>query len=224
MKNLRKSYAAKLIAVILLCVSAIVCVASAGGAFALYEAGAYGMSYDAAAGQMLDGIGSNMCRAAAAGWRTDSYEGSARPANFRCVIFNAEGEEVYSDYEGEDTLWEKTMTVPPEYFFWSEERPAASDAAVTSPMEEISVSNVCSSVAPKSFFSSRNASFFHGVSPLILRISSAIATSVRISPAPNASQAPVVPMKRLRANPASAGKSAPSISEMISVSPALPDA
>ena len=83
MNKLKQSFAAKLIAVILLSVTALTFTASAALSIGLYNSGVYTMGYDAAARQMLDGIGENMCFSAAAAWRDGSYEGGAVPAVFR---------------------------------------------------------------------------------------------------------------------------------------------
>ncbi len=130
MNKLKQSFAAKLIAVILLCVTALTFTASAALSIGLYNSGVYTMGYDAAARQMLDGIGENMCFSAAAAWRDGSYEGSAVPANFRCVISDAEGAELYSDYEDEETLWDELVSVPPEYSAWEEQRRVYPDGRV----------------------------------------------------------------------------------------------
>ncbi|MBO6039720.1 MAG: HAMP domain-containing histidine kinase [Oscillospiraceae bacterium] len=136
MKTLKQSFAAKLIAVILLCAAALTCAASGAVSLALYESGAYTMGYDAAARQMLSGLGTNMSAAALENWKNDAYEGSARPVNFRCVILAADGEELYSDYKGEDTLWDEIVLIPPEYSSWSEQRRLYPDGTVENMNEE----------------------------------------------------------------------------------------
>ncbi len=130
MNKLKQSFAAKLIAVILLCAAALCFVGSGAACLYLSESGAYTGGYEAAARQMLDGIGENMCFSAAAAWRDGSYEGSAVPANFRCVISGAEGAELYSDYEDEETLWDELVSVPPEYSAWEEQRRVYPDGRV----------------------------------------------------------------------------------------------
>ena len=64
MKTLKQSFAAKLIAVILLCAAALTCAASGAVSLALYESGAYTKGYDAAARRLLSGLGTDMSAAA----------------------------------------------------------------------------------------------------------------------------------------------------------------
>lgn len=136
MKTLKQSFAAKLIAVILLCAAALTCAASGAVSLALYESGAYTKGYDAAARRMLSGLGTDMSAAALENWKNDACEGSARPVNFRCVILDADGEELYSDYKGEDTLWDEIIPFPPEYSSWSEQRRLYADGTVENMHEE----------------------------------------------------------------------------------------
>ena len=136
MKTLKQSFAAKLIAVILLCAAALTCAASGAVSLALYESGAYTKGYDAAARRMLSGLGTDMSAAALENWKNDACEGSARPVNFRCVILDADGEELYSDYKGEDTLWDQIIPFPPEYSSWSEQRRLYADGTVENMHEE----------------------------------------------------------------------------------------
>ena len=136
MKTLKQSFAAKLIAVILLCAAALTCAASGAVSLALYESGAYTKGYDAAARRMLSGLGTDMSAAALENWKNEAYEGSARPVNFRCVILDADGEELYSDYKGEDTLWDEIIPFPPEYSSWSEQRRLYADGTVENMHEE----------------------------------------------------------------------------------------
>ena len=136
MKTLKQSFAAKLIAVILLCAAALTCAAFGAVSLALYESGAYTKGYDAAARRMLSGLGTDMSAAALENWKNDACEGSARPVNFRCVILDADGEELYSDYKGEDTLWDQIIPCPPEYSSWSEQRRLYADGTVENMHEE----------------------------------------------------------------------------------------
>ena len=136
MKTLKQSFAAKLIAVILLCAAALAFLSSGAVSVALYNSGAYTKGYDAAARRMLSGLGTDMSAAALENWKNEAYEGSARPVNFRCVILDADGEELYSDYKGEDTLWDEIIPFPPEYSSWSEQRRLYADGTVENMHEE----------------------------------------------------------------------------------------
>ncbi len=122
MKTLKQSFAAKLIAVLLLCATVLAFAGSTAGALYLYDNGAYDAGYEAASREMLSGIGEDMCREAAWNWKDGVYEGSAVPVNFRCVILDAAGGELYNDYEAQETLWDQAVLIPPEYSAWSEER------------------------------------------------------------------------------------------------------
>lgn len=122
MKTLKQSFFAKLIAVILLCGMALAFAGSAAAALYLYENGAYTKGLDTAARDMLDGLGQELSREAARSVQRGVYEGSAVPVNFRCVITDADGETLYSDYTDEDALWDAIVIAVPDYASWSETR------------------------------------------------------------------------------------------------------
>ena len=132
MKTLKQSFTAKLIAVLLLCAMALCCIASAGGALYLYDSGAYTMGYDAAARDAVDGIGENLALQAADRYRNDIYEDGSKPVNFRCVIQDAAGGELFSDYEGEETLWDRIVLSEPAYHTWTQERRVYADGTTES--------------------------------------------------------------------------------------------
>ncbi len=132
MKTLRQSIFAKGLAVLLLCAMALLCVGSAGGALYLSESGAYTMGYDAAARDAVDGIGNSLAREAAAKVRFGTYEDGSKPVNFRCVIEDAEGTELYADYEGEDVLWDRIVLDEPTYSSWTRERRVYEDGTTES--------------------------------------------------------------------------------------------
>jgi len=123
---------AKGLAVLLLCAMALLCVGSAGGALYLSESGAYTMGYDAAAREAVDGIGTSLAREAAAKVRFGTYEDGSKPVNFRYVIEDAEGTELYSDYEGEDVLWDRIVLNEPAYSSWTTERRVYADGTTES--------------------------------------------------------------------------------------------
>lgn len=122
MKTLKQSFAAKLIAIVLLCGMALAFAGSAAAALYLYENGAYTKGLDTAARDMLDGLGQELSREAARSVQRGVYEGSAVPVNFRCVITDADGETLYSDYADEDALWDAIVIAVPDYASWSETR------------------------------------------------------------------------------------------------------
>ena len=122
MKTMKQSFFAKLIAIVLLCGMALAFAGSAAAALYLYENGAYTKGLDTAARDMLDGLGQELSREAARSVQRGVYEGSAVPVNFRCVITDAEGETLYSDYKDEDALWDAVVIAVPDYASWSETR------------------------------------------------------------------------------------------------------
>ena len=132
MKTLRQSMFAKGLAVLLLCAMALICIASAGGALYLSERGAYTMGYDAAAREAVDGIGNQLSREAADKVRFGTYEDGSKPVNFRCVIEDAAGEVLYSDYNGEDALWDRIVLNEPAYNTWTRERRVYEDGTTES--------------------------------------------------------------------------------------------
>ncbi len=129
MNSLKQSFAAKLLAVILLCAAALCFTGSAAAGLYLYDSGAYTVGYETAARDMLDGTGRDLCFSAAHNWRRGLYEGGAVPVNFRCVITGADGEELYSDYRDEAALWDMSLVVEPEISTWTERRDGGGAAA-----------------------------------------------------------------------------------------------
>ena len=122
MKKLRESFAAKLIAVILLCGMAVACAASGMACVYLYDSKAYTGGYEAAARNVVGSVGRRLSYEAGSRWREGIYTASGQNANFRCEMYSMEGEELYSDYAGEATLWDEIVLVQPEYDYWTELR------------------------------------------------------------------------------------------------------
>ena len=135
MNTLKQSFAAKLIAVVLLCVMALAFAGSAAAGIYLSESGAYTRGYEAAARDMLGGLGRDLSREAGWSWQRGAYEGSAVPVNFRCVILGADGEALYSDYEDEQALWDEIVIVTPDCELWTEKR--GDDSAYEGLLEEV---------------------------------------------------------------------------------------
>lgn len=118
MKKLHGSFGAKLTAVILLCVMALIFAASTLTTAFVYECGGYngageqqflsrsiasrGYSLIQSVGQSYqDGAGADSL------WPTDS--------NFRYTLVDGKGRELYSNYDGSPVLWQEQLAVLPDY-------------------------------------------------------------------------------------------------------------
>ena len=116
MKKLYGSFAAKLIAVILLCLLALGFVASFSGALIVNEMDGYTTD----AKSFLNGIAQNEARSYAYGIGSTFLHGgnpgniSTEP-NLRFTILDDSGKVLWSDYEGEETLVETSTTIQPDY-------------------------------------------------------------------------------------------------------------
>ena len=116
MKKLRGSFAAKLVAVIALCVLVVICVLAAVGTAYLSDSDAYSMDLKQAEERAIENQ--------AIGWLYDaaqSYkEGNTQPqltnTNFRYTLLSPEGEELFSTYEGEKTRWEGSQQIQPSFY------------------------------------------------------------------------------------------------------------
>ncbi|MBR1457209.1 MAG: hypothetical protein IJ594_08655 [Oscillospiraceae bacterium] len=106
MKKLRGSLAAKITAIVLLCLLVLAFVASAVGAVALSELGAYSGGYESARQTMLD----RLCRDRASRAAERVLERGDEPdsvyahENFRFVLYDADGQLLYSNYDGSGFL------------------------------------------------------------------------------------------------------------------------
>ena len=114
MKKLYGSFAAKMIAVILLCL--LVLASSAlRSAMLLYQWDAYTDSYESFRKFMVADRAESIVHDTGYIYR-ESGEGYVSDPNLRCTVLNADGEVLWTNYEGEDTLWQTTERIPtPDY-------------------------------------------------------------------------------------------------------------
>lgn len=115
MKKLRGSLPAKILAIFLLSLLAVLCVLTALGTAWLYDAGAYTQGYEQTAGRVVSARAHNCCFEAGDAYRNGNYQNLFSDGNFRFTVSTMDGEELYSTYEGEDALWSETVTVEPHY-------------------------------------------------------------------------------------------------------------
>lgn len=116
MKKLRGSFAAKLCAVLLLCALVVICVLAAAGTAYLSDMGAYSVDLRQAEERALESTADNYMGTAGEAWQ----EGNTQPlylnTAFRYTILSAEGEELLSTYEGEETIWEGSQQLYPRFY------------------------------------------------------------------------------------------------------------
>ena len=117
MKKLYSSFAAKTIAVILLCAMVLAFGASAVGAMALNDWDAYRAGREQALSRALESQALSLLNTLGREYlqggdpETLLYRGS----NLRFAILDGQGEEIFSNYQGEETLWEGSVAVMPDY-------------------------------------------------------------------------------------------------------------
>ena len=117
MKKLYSSFAAKTIAVILLCGMVLAFGASAVGAMALNDWDAYRAGREQALSRALESQALSLLNTLGREYlqggdpETLLYRGS----NLRFAILDGQGEEIFSNYQGEKTLWEGSVAVMPDY-------------------------------------------------------------------------------------------------------------
>ena len=116
MKKLRGSFAAKLVAVLLLCVLAVVCVLSAVGTAYLWDMDAYSVDLAEAGEQALENTADNYLARAGEAWRNGDAQPLFLNTAFRYTILSADGEELLSTYEGEETRWEGSQLTYPRFY------------------------------------------------------------------------------------------------------------
>ena len=121
MKKLRGSLWAKVLAIVLLALLALGCVASTLATAYLYDVGAYSRGYDYAAQRMLGELGLDYAETAGRRYldngATDVYDDT----NFRYAILDAESEELlWSNWQSEAALWSETVTVTAPHDTWTE--------------------------------------------------------------------------------------------------------
>jgi len=115
MKKLRGSLAAKITAIVLLCVLVLVFVMSVLGIYTLTQWGAYTYDLDTVRLQAVERLGSSHIYSA---WQ--AYVDGSEPeyieygGNFRFTILDPAGKELYSSYDGEEVLWQGSRTMLPD--------------------------------------------------------------------------------------------------------------
>lgn len=116
MKKLRGSFAAKLIAVLLLCALAVICVLAAVGTAYLSDMGAYSVELREAEDRALENAAGGYLLQAGESWREGNTQPQFLNTAFRYAIVSQEGEELLSTYEGEETRWEGTQQLYPSFY------------------------------------------------------------------------------------------------------------
>lgn len=138
MKKLRGSFAAKLIAVLLLCALAVVCVLAGVGTFYLSDMGAYSVELREAEERALESAAGSYLLQAGEAWREGNTQPQFLNTAFRYAIVSQEGEELISTYEGEETRWEGTQQLYPSFYVVDHraiERPEATVTPTPRPVE-----------------------------------------------------------------------------------------
>ena len=114
MKKLYGSFAAKLIAVILLCVLVLSCIGSAISAMMLYQWDAYTDSYETFRRFMVADRAMSMVQETGKIYRVER-EGYVSDPNLRCTVLNQDGEVLFTNYADEDTIWQTSVRITPNY-------------------------------------------------------------------------------------------------------------
>ena len=114
MKKLYGSFAAKLIAVILLCLLVLACVGSAIAAILLFQWDAYTDSYAAFRKYMVADRAASMTLETGHIYLQDG-QGYVSDPNLRCSVLNSEGDVLWTNYEEEDVIWQTTEQIGPNY-------------------------------------------------------------------------------------------------------------
>ena len=115
MKALRGSFAAKLTAVFLLCALVLVFTASLGFLYTLSDWDAYTGGYNSARQNAVNRLAEPRLYEI---W--DAYQNGEEPAyispggNFRFTLIGPGGEEIYSNYDGEETIWQGSRSMHPD--------------------------------------------------------------------------------------------------------------
>ena len=116
MKKLRGSFAAKLIAVLLLCALAVVCVIGAAGTAYLSGMGAYNVALPEAEERALENAASDYLQQAGDAWQEGNTQPQFKNTAFRYAILSPEGDELLSSYEGGETRWEGETRLFPRFY------------------------------------------------------------------------------------------------------------
>lgn len=114
MKKLYGSFAAKLIAVILLCLLVLAFVGSAISAILLYQWDAYTDSQESFRKFMVADRAESIVHDTGYIYR-ESGEGYVSDPNLRCTVLNGAGDVLWTNYEDEDVIWQTTERIPPNY-------------------------------------------------------------------------------------------------------------
>ena len=132
MKTLKRSKAAKLIALILMCVMALVFTGSVYGIGELMDADAYRCSYDHMVRNKMEQMAYSYARTAVEDYRNGEDSGLDR-TNFRYEIFSPDGEKLEGTYKGENTLAMVTERMAPDYYVEHIEAPWSSPVVTPTP-------------------------------------------------------------------------------------------
>ncbi len=114
MKKLYGSFAAKLFAVILLCLLVLGFIGSALSAMLLLDWDAYTDSYETFRKFMVADRAMSMVRETGSIYRVER-EGYVSDPNLRCTVLNQAGEVLYTNYADEETIWQTSVRVTPNY-------------------------------------------------------------------------------------------------------------
>ena len=120
MKTLRGSLAVKILAILLLCALAVVCVLSALGTAYLSDMDVYSLDLDQARKNALDNRAHSYLYSAGQNYQAGDVTPQYQNTNFRYRILSPEGVELISTWEeGAETLWEGSELIVPRYISWS---------------------------------------------------------------------------------------------------------
>ena len=114
MKKLYVSFAAKLIAVILLCLLVLAFVGSAISAMVLYQWDAYTDSYESFRRFMVADRASSKIQETGNIYRVER-EAYVSDPNLRCTVLNNAGEVLWTNFEDEDVIWQTSVRISPNY-------------------------------------------------------------------------------------------------------------
>ena len=114
MKKLFYNSTAKAAAVLLLCLTALVFLASVFCLYWLQDCGAFSNGYDAARQSMIGELGWKKLNQIRDRYFYNGYRGEDLfpHTNLRFSIALEDGTELYNNYSGEDALWSGTMKQP----------------------------------------------------------------------------------------------------------------
>ena len=114
MKKLYGSFAAKLIAVILLCLLVLAFVGSAISAMVLYQWDAYTDSYESFRRFMVADRASSKIQETGNIYRVER-EAYVSDPNLRCTVLNNAGEVLWTNFEDENVIWQTSVRISPNY-------------------------------------------------------------------------------------------------------------